>query len=97
MRATLRTWMGSWQVWVIVACLAYIWGVRGRGPAVAAVWPGGLWVAQGLLAVALLVLSWFPLKYIVVPCLMFLQGEKKGGLLCPRIVSTDLNDLICKI
>jgi len=64
---------------VIVACLAYLWGVRGRGPAIAAVWPRGLWVAQGLLAVALLVLSWFLLKYTVVPFLMFLQGEKKGG------------------
>jgi len=28
---------------------------------------------------ALIVLSWFILKYIVVPFLMFLQGEKKGG------------------
>jgi hypothetical protein len=79
MSAKLRTLMGSWQVWVIVACLAYIWGVRGQGPAIAAVWPRGLWVAQGLLVVALLVLSWFPLKYLVVPCFMFLQGEKKGG------------------
>jgi hypothetical protein len=71
--------MGSWQVWVIVACLVYIWGVHGQGPRIAAVWPRGLWVAIGLFHVALLVLSWFPLKYIVVPYLMFLQGEKKGG------------------
>jgi hypothetical protein len=79
MGSKLRTWMGSWQVWVIVACLAYIGGIYGRGPAISAVWPSGLRIAQGLLLLALIVLSWFLLKYIVVPFLMFLQGEKKGG------------------
>jgi hypothetical protein len=79
MRAKLRTWMGSWQVWVIVACLAYLWGIRGQGPRIVAIWPWGLWIAKGLMLLALIVLSWFSLKYIVVPCLMWLQGEKKGG------------------
>jgi len=79
MRAKLRTWMKSWQVWVIVACLAYIWGILWWGPAIVAVWPRGRQVALGFLMVALLVLSCFPLKYIVVPALMFLQGVKKGG------------------
>jgi hypothetical protein len=76
MRARLRMWMESWQVWAAVICLAYIWGILGRGPAFAAVSPRGLWVAQGLLAVALLVLSWFLSKYLVVPWVMFLQGAK---------------------
>ena len=79
MRAKLRTWLGSWQVWVIVACLAYIVGIRGRGPFIVAIWPKGLWVAYGLWMGAILVLIWFLLKYLVVPFLMFLQGEKKGG------------------
>jgi hypothetical protein len=79
MRPKLRMWIGSWQVGVVVACLAYIWGIRGRGAAIAAVWSRGPWVAQGLLVVALLVLSWFLLRYLVLPCFMFLQGEKKGG------------------
>jgi hypothetical protein len=79
MGSKLRTWMGSWQVWVIVACLAYLWGVRGQGPRIVAIWPWGGWIAVGLMLLALIVLSWFLLKYIVVPFLMFLQGEKKGG------------------
>jgi hypothetical protein len=78
MRAKLRTWMGSWQVWVIVVCLAYIWGVRGRGPAIVAVWPWGLWVAVGLFYVALLVFTWFSCKYLLVPFLVFLAGMHDG-------------------
>jgi hypothetical protein len=78
MRAKLRTWIGSWQVWVIVVCLAYIWGIRGRAPAIAAVWPWGLWVAVGLFLLALLVLIWFLLKYLVVPFLVFLAGMHDG-------------------
>jgi hypothetical protein len=78
MRAKLRTWIGSWQVWVIVACLAYIWGVRGRGPAIVAVWPSGLWVALGLMLLALLVLTWFFCKYLLVPFLVFLAGMHDG-------------------
>jgi hypothetical protein len=79
MRAKLRTWIGSWQVWVIVACLAYIGGIYGRGPAIDAIWPSGLMIAQGLFLLALLVLSWFLVKYLVVPFLLFLQGWKNGG------------------
>jgi len=79
MRAKLRTWIRSWRVWVIVACLAYIGGIYGRGPSIAAVWPLGLEIAKELILLALLVLSWFLLKYLVVPFLMWLQGEKKDG------------------
>jgi hypothetical protein len=64
---------------VVLSCLAFIGGVRDRGPAIAAVWPKGPWVVQWLLVVALLVLSWFLLKHLVVPCLMFLKSDKGGS------------------
>jgi hypothetical protein len=94
MRAKLRTWVGSWQVRVFVVCLAYIGIMLWLAPAIAAVSPWVALIALGLLLLAMLVLTWFPLKYIVVPCFLFLQGEKKGGrtdkakekfaLKCPR-------------
>jgi hypothetical protein len=76
MRAKLRMLIRSWRVWVIVACLTYILGIHGRGPAIVTVWPRGLWCAFGLFVIALLVLGWFFAKYLVAPGLMYLQGAK---------------------
>jgi hypothetical protein len=81
MRAKLRTWIRSWRVWVIVACLAYIGGLHWRGPANAAMGPPWVWITKGLVVVALLVLTWFVLKYLAFPWFMYFygEGEKKGG------------------
>jgi hypothetical protein len=80
MRAKLRTWMGSWRVWVTIGCLAYIWGVRGRGPAIIAVWPWGLWVAQGLRLLALFFICWIVseilTRYVFGPLFTVLEGKK---------------------
>lgn len=59
MQAKLRTWMGPWRVWVTIGCLAYIGFMSVRGPFITGVWPGGLLVAQVLLALpAVFYLSW---------------------------------------
>ena len=80
MRAKLRTWIGSWQVWVSVACLVYISGIhRGWARAIAAVWPSGAWIAIWLYVIPVSVLGGFLGWYLVLPCLMFLQGDKNGG------------------
>jgi hypothetical protein len=79
MGAKLRRWMRSWRVWVTVGCLVYIGLARGQGPRIVAVWPAGLWVAQGLLLLALLFVGWIVTdavaRYVAVPFLTFLEGK----------------------
>jgi hypothetical protein len=52
-----------------------------RGPSIAAVWPWGLVIAQGLMLLALLVMGWIAsdvlARYVVGPFLMFSLGDKK--------------------
>jgi hypothetical protein len=84
MSAKLRTWMGSWRVWVIIGCLAYIGLVHWQGSRIAAAWPGGVWVAVGLLFLALLVVVWIVndvlTRYVFVPFFTRLQGKKTNDL-----------------
>ena len=82
MRAKLRTWMGSWRVWGTVSCLAYMGLVRWQGPFIAAAWPGGLWIAQGL---ALLTLPFLALivvdslvRHVLAPFFTLIEGKKIG-------------------
>jgi hypothetical protein len=80
MRAKLRTWMGSWQVWVTIGCLVYLGLLYRHGPFIAALWPWGINVDVGLLLLALLfvglLFSDTLVRYILVPFLTRLQGKK---------------------
>jgi len=80
MGAKLRTWMGSWRVWVTIGCLVYIGLISWQWPFIAEVWPWGLVIAQvlGLLALLFvgLIFSDTLVRYILVPFLTRLQGKK---------------------
>lgn len=76
MRAKLRTWIGSWRVWVIVACLAYIGGIYWQAPRIAAIWPRGVWIAVGLALAAGVFVCWMVTSYILVPLFTRLGAKK---------------------
>jgi hypothetical protein len=87
MRAKLRMWMGSWRVWVTIGCLVYIGLDRMLAPFTAA-WPGMVWVASGLLLMALLfvsvIVSWILIHYVLRPFIRVSLGDQKFPSRTPK-------------
>jgi hypothetical protein len=77
MRAKLRTWMGSWRVYVTIGCLVYLGLLYKWGPVIEAVWPRGLVIAQWLMLLALCFLGDVLARYVLAPFLVFSLGDKK--------------------
>ena len=62
--------------------------IKGRAPAVPAVWPWGEWIAVGLGVLAVMVVCWIVLdlfiRYVLHPFFMAVLGDKKSSSRTPK-------------